>query len=160
MLSPHRLATLMVIRSAPDQIDLVQDEVDGLLERQLICAGRNRLSCATSVLDPRWRFDASCDSREVLSIFRWFERVSVISGPSGPCVRLPGRSSAQAGEMPIASEPQLAALVERHPAAGQWGDPGFPSQCRRSPCAPAVAFPNVRAVYTQLIEYEPHARRA
>ncbi len=36
MLGPHELATLMVIKSASDQIDLAQDEVDGLLERQLI----------------------------------------------------------------------------------------------------------------------------
>jgi hypothetical protein len=36
MLSPHEFATLMLIRSAPDQIDMNRTEVDTLLERQLL----------------------------------------------------------------------------------------------------------------------------
>ncbi|MFP3552178.1 hypothetical protein SB861_15845 [Paraburkholderia sp. SIMBA_049] len=36
MLSPHEFATLMLVKSAPDQIDLNREELDTLLERQLI----------------------------------------------------------------------------------------------------------------------------
>ncbi|AOJ16075.1 hypothetical protein [Burkholderia vietnamiensis] len=36
MLSPHELATLMLIRHAPDQLDNGRAEIDTLLARQLI----------------------------------------------------------------------------------------------------------------------------
>lgn len=36
MLSPHEFATLMLVASAPEQIDLNREELDTLLERQLI----------------------------------------------------------------------------------------------------------------------------
>jgi hypothetical protein len=36
MLSPHEFATLMLIKNAPDQIDLDRAELDTLLERQLV----------------------------------------------------------------------------------------------------------------------------
>ncbi|MEN8506093.1 MULTISPECIES: hypothetical protein [Paraburkholderia] len=36
MLSPHEFATLMLLKDAPDQIDLERVELDTLLERQLI----------------------------------------------------------------------------------------------------------------------------
>jgi hypothetical protein len=36
MLSPHEFATLMLIKNAPDQIELDRAELDALLERQLI----------------------------------------------------------------------------------------------------------------------------
>ncbi|WP_338911724.1 hypothetical protein [Mycetohabitans rhizoxinica] len=36
MLSPHGFATLMLIRSAPEQIDMNRAELDTLLERQLV----------------------------------------------------------------------------------------------------------------------------
>ncbi|MFM0206297.1 hypothetical protein PQQ96_02720 [Paraburkholderia sediminicola] len=36
MLSPHEFATLMLIKNAPDQIELGRAELDALLERQLI----------------------------------------------------------------------------------------------------------------------------
>jgi hypothetical protein len=36
MLSPHEFATLMLVKSAPDQIDLDRAELDKLLEQQLI----------------------------------------------------------------------------------------------------------------------------
>jgi hypothetical protein len=36
MLSPHEFATLMLIKDAPDQIELDRAELDALLERQLI----------------------------------------------------------------------------------------------------------------------------
>ncbi|MFL9965287.1 hypothetical protein PQR02_30400 [Paraburkholderia sediminicola] len=47
MLSPHEFATLMLIKSAPDQIDLGRAELDTLFERQLISrenltSGRSR----------------------------------------------------------------------------------------------------------------------
>ncbi|MEX3614452.1 MAG: hypothetical protein VB141_12030 [Burkholderia gladioli] len=46
MLSPHEFATLMLIRQAPDQLDLKRQELDALLERQLImlehCAAGGR----------------------------------------------------------------------------------------------------------------------
>ncbi|WP_310318965.1 hypothetical protein [Paraburkholderia terricola] len=36
MLSPKEFATLMLVRAAPDQIDLCRQELDILLERQLV----------------------------------------------------------------------------------------------------------------------------
>ncbi|MEI5996650.1 hypothetical protein H3V53_05345 [Paraburkholderia bengalensis] len=36
MLSPHEFATLMLVATAPEQIDLNRQELDTLLERQLI----------------------------------------------------------------------------------------------------------------------------
>jgi len=36
MLSPHELATLMLVHSAPDQIDTTRVELDTLLDCQLI----------------------------------------------------------------------------------------------------------------------------
>lgn len=36
MLSPHEFATLMLVKSAPDQIDLDRAELDALLEQQLV----------------------------------------------------------------------------------------------------------------------------
>jgi hypothetical protein len=36
MLSPHEFATLMLIRQAPDQLDMNRAELDALLERQLV----------------------------------------------------------------------------------------------------------------------------
>ncbi|WP_321843413.1 hypothetical protein [Paraburkholderia bannensis] len=36
MLSPHEFATLMLIRHAPEQIDMNRHELDTLLERQLV----------------------------------------------------------------------------------------------------------------------------
>ena len=47
MLSPHEFATLMLIKNAPDQIELGRAGLDALLERQLIslenlASGRSR----------------------------------------------------------------------------------------------------------------------
>ncbi|MGF6970690.1 hypothetical protein OKW43_007785 [Paraburkholderia sp. WC7.3g] len=47
MLSPHEFATLMLVKDAPDQIDLNRTELDTLLERQLVAleqlaSGRQR----------------------------------------------------------------------------------------------------------------------
>ncbi|SEJ91138.1 hypothetical protein SAMN05192539_102332 [Paraburkholderia diazotrophica] len=36
MLSPHEFATLMLVRQAPDQLDMNRPELDALLERQLV----------------------------------------------------------------------------------------------------------------------------
>jgi hypothetical protein len=36
MLSPHEFAALMLVKAAPDQIDLNREELDTLLERQLV----------------------------------------------------------------------------------------------------------------------------
>jgi hypothetical protein len=36
MLSAHEFATLILVKSAPEQIDLNREELDTLLERQLI----------------------------------------------------------------------------------------------------------------------------
>ncbi|TCF98286.1 hypothetical protein BZM27_55180 [Paraburkholderia steynii] len=36
MLSPHEFATLMLVKAAPEQIDLNREELDTLLERQLV----------------------------------------------------------------------------------------------------------------------------
>ena len=37
MLSPHELTTLMVVKDAPDQIDLDRWELHTLLEQELVC---------------------------------------------------------------------------------------------------------------------------
>jgi len=36
MLSPHEFATLLLLQDAPNQMDMVRDELDALLERQLV----------------------------------------------------------------------------------------------------------------------------
>lgn len=36
MLSPHEFATLMLLKDAPDQIDVDRADLEALLERQLI----------------------------------------------------------------------------------------------------------------------------
>jgi hypothetical protein len=36
MLSPHEFATLLLLQDAPHQMDMVRDELDALLERQLV----------------------------------------------------------------------------------------------------------------------------
>ncbi|QGZ65533.1 hypothetical protein [Paraburkholderia acidisoli] len=36
MLSPHELATLMLVRAAPEQIDMTRVELDALLDSKLI----------------------------------------------------------------------------------------------------------------------------
>ncbi|MEM5438583.1 hypothetical protein [Paraburkholderia diazotrophica] len=49
MLSPHEFATLMLVKSAPDQIDLDRAELDQLLEQQLVALEE----IAGGVLRPR-----------------------------------------------------------------------------------------------------------
>jgi hypothetical protein len=48
MLSPHEFATLMLVKSAPDQIELDRAELDTLLERQLVAL--EQLACGTQRL--------------------------------------------------------------------------------------------------------------
>ncbi len=36
MVSPHEFATLMLVRHAPDQLDMNRAELDALLEQQLV----------------------------------------------------------------------------------------------------------------------------
>jgi hypothetical protein len=36
MLTPHEFATLMLVRQAPEQLDMNRAELDALLERQLV----------------------------------------------------------------------------------------------------------------------------
>ena len=53
MLSPHEFATLMLVRSAPDQVDMNRAELNALLERQLVsleqlAEGHRRLSLTES----------------------------------------------------------------------------------------------------------------
>ncbi|WP_434665322.1 hypothetical protein P5W99_27635 [Paraburkholderia sp. A3BS-1L] len=36
MLSPHEFATLMLVKSSPEQIDMDRKELDTLLEQQLV----------------------------------------------------------------------------------------------------------------------------
>ena len=65
MLSPHEFATLMLIRHAPEQIDMNRHELDILLERQLVALeqldeGRRLPSLTTagrSLLDALGRVD-------------------------------------------------------------------------------------------------------
>ncbi|RQQ56085.1 hypothetical protein [Burkholderia stagnalis] len=51
MLSPHEFATLMLVRQAPDQLDMNRAELDALLERQLVtleqCAAGGRRAYLT-----------------------------------------------------------------------------------------------------------------
>jgi hypothetical protein len=36
MLSPHEFATLLLVKDAPNQLDMEREELDALLERQLV----------------------------------------------------------------------------------------------------------------------------
>jgi hypothetical protein len=36
MLSPHEFATLLLVKDAPNQIDMEREELDALFERQLV----------------------------------------------------------------------------------------------------------------------------
>ncbi|KVD96146.1 hypothetical protein WS63_31605 [Burkholderia stagnalis] len=36
MLSPHEIAALMLVKAAPDQIDMDREELDTLLDQQLV----------------------------------------------------------------------------------------------------------------------------
>ena len=36
MLSPHEFATLLLVKDAPNQVDMEREELDALLERQLV----------------------------------------------------------------------------------------------------------------------------
>jgi hypothetical protein len=56
MLSPHEFATLLLLQEAPNQIDMMRDELDALLERQLI-----QLENLASGLK-QWSLTASGDS--------------------------------------------------------------------------------------------------
>nr|WP_081079163.1 hypothetical protein [Burkholderia territorii] len=60
MLSPHEFATLMLVREAPDQIDMNRTELDALLERQLVmlehCTPGRRVAHLTH--KGRWMLDA------------------------------------------------------------------------------------------------------
>jgi hypothetical protein len=49
VLSPHEFATLMLVKSSPDQIDMGREELDTLLERQLVALE----SLATGMHRPR-----------------------------------------------------------------------------------------------------------
>ncbi len=74
MLSPHEFATLLLIKSAPEQVDLERTELDALLEHQLVSleklAGGHARPALTasghSVLDAAARF------RSMVSLSRKF----------------------------------------------------------------------------------------
>ncbi|MGA7781423.1 MAG: hypothetical protein WCA85_27450 [Paraburkholderia sp.] len=36
MLSPHEFATLLLVKDAPNQVEMEREELDALLERQLV----------------------------------------------------------------------------------------------------------------------------
>lgn len=72
MLSPHEFATLMLVRHAPEQIDMNRAELDALLERQLVMLessaegrrcpqlterGRSLLDAFGCEKPPRWTGD-------------------------------------------------------------------------------------------------------
>jgi hypothetical protein len=52
MLSPHELATLMLVRSSPDQIDTTRAELDTLRDRQLIFLERRAGGWRRPMLTP------------------------------------------------------------------------------------------------------------
>lgn len=77
MLSPHEFATLMLIRHAPEQIDMNRHELDILLEHQLVAlehgAEGHRLPSLTmagrSLLDALGRAESTCFAHEEMGGF-------------------------------------------------------------------------------------------
>jgi len=71
MLSPHEFATLMLVRSAPDQVDMNRTELNALLERQLVsleqlAEGHRRVSLTQSghsLLETVGRIERHDDAR-------------------------------------------------------------------------------------------------
>jgi hypothetical protein len=59
MLSPHELATLMLVRSAPDQIDTTRVELDTLLDCRLIALESRVGGWRRPMLTPRRRASAA-----------------------------------------------------------------------------------------------------
>jgi len=68
LLSPHEIATLMLVRHSPDQIDMTRTELNTLLERRLVA------------LDPRdggrRRFSLTKTGRQLLDAIRHFDPAS------------------------------------------------------------------------------------
>ncbi|MFC0398305.1 hypothetical protein [Paraburkholderia rhizosphaerae] len=56
MLSPHEFATLLLVKDAPNQVDMQRQELDALLERQLVQL--ERLASGRQ----QWRVTESGDS--------------------------------------------------------------------------------------------------
>lgn len=56
MLSPHEFATLLLVKDAPNQVDMGREELDALLEQQLV-----RLESLASG-HQEWRLTESGDS--------------------------------------------------------------------------------------------------
>jgi hypothetical protein len=56
MLSPHEFATLLLVKDAPNQVDMERGELDALLERQLVQL--ERLASGRE----QWRVTESGDS--------------------------------------------------------------------------------------------------
>ncbi|GAB2904087.1 phage tail assembly chaperone [Paraburkholderia jirisanensis] len=56
MLSPHEFATLLLVKDAPNQVDMERGELDALLERQLV-----QLEMLASGRE-QWRVTESGDS--------------------------------------------------------------------------------------------------
>ncbi|MBU6490087.1 MAG: hypothetical protein KGQ57_20025 [Burkholderiales bacterium] len=56
MLSPHEFATLLLVKDAPNQVDMDREELDALLEQQLVQL--ERLGSGHQ----QWRLTASGDS--------------------------------------------------------------------------------------------------
>jgi hypothetical protein len=56
MLSPHEFATLLLVKDAPNQVDMDREELDALLEQQLV-----RLESLGTGLQ-QWRLTESGDT--------------------------------------------------------------------------------------------------
>jgi hypothetical protein len=56
MLSPHEFATLLLVKDAPNQVDMQREDLDALLERQLVQL--ERLASGRQ----QWRVTESGDS--------------------------------------------------------------------------------------------------
>jgi hypothetical protein len=56
MLSPHEFATLLLVKDAPNQLDMERQELDALLERQLVQL--EKLASGNQ----RWRLTESGDT--------------------------------------------------------------------------------------------------
>jgi len=56
MLSPHEFATLLLVKDAPNQLEMEREELDALLERQLV-----ELERLASGFE-QWRLTESGDS--------------------------------------------------------------------------------------------------
>ena len=72
MLTPHEFATLMLVRSAPDQVDMNRAELDTLLEQQLVALEQ--------LAEGYRRFSVTRSGESLLDTFSRSDREDAMSG--------------------------------------------------------------------------------